>query len=44
MPKQTAPKKPNPWIAHLKSVRVKNPKLSLKEAMQVAKTSYSSKG
>jgi len=33
-------KKENPWLVHLKKVKKENPKLSLKDAMKLAKQSY----
>lgn len=36
--------KKNPWLAHLNKVRAANPGMSYKEAMQLAKTSYTKKG
>lgn len=33
-------KKPNSWMDHIKQVRVDNPEMSYKEAMQKAKISY----
>lgn len=36
--------KNNPWLVHVKKVKVQHPKLKLSEILKLAKKSYSYKG
>lgn len=42
-PSKKGPKKVNPWLAYVAEVKKKNPKLSHKEALELAAKSYKKK-